>query len=399
MRPASPRRIQQLLDRRTEANARFFDAEHERIAGLCHRMAERFARGGRLVAFGRSPADRSDVRHLAVELVHPVFLGRRPLPAIGLSREGGSLPRQVDLLARPDDVAIAFGAENGDPQTLRAVEIARRRGCLTVAFGDAGAEWELAPPTDDPFVRQELVETLYHVLSELVHVFFEHQGLPAGQPRRRHGAGASSFLHPFLGQSPDRVVADVAATVRTRAQETSELRQRTLEESAATLRQAARELRRRFASGGKLLAMGNGGSATDAMDLVADLRSPPRDGEPLPAIDLTEDAAILTALADDIGSDVLFSRQVVAYGQQEDTVVALSTSGSSRNVLAALAESRRRGLVTVAFVGNGGGRIAEERLADYVIVTPSEHVSHIQEAQASCYHILCELVREAQGSD
>ena len=74
-------------------------------------MAERFARGGRLVAFGRSPAARSDVRHVAVEFVHPVIVGKRALPAIGLAGEGGDLAEQVDLLARPDDIAIAFGAD------------------------------------------------------------------------------------------------------------------------------------------------------------------------------------------------------------------------------------------------------------------------------------------------
>ncbi len=92
------RRVAELLERRTEANARFFEDQADRIARLCHLMAERFARGGRLVAFGGTPADRSDVRHVAVEFVHPVIVGKRALPAIGLAHEGGPLSRP----GRPD---------------------------------------------------------------------------------------------------------------------------------------------------------------------------------------------------------------------------------------------------------------------------------------------------------
>src|SRR4051794_34072976 len=169
------------LERRLEAGEAFFGGEAERIARLCHRMAERFARGGRLVALGRSPAARSDVRHVAVEFVHPVIVGKRALPAIGLAAEGGPLDLQVDLVAAPTDIAIAFGAE---ADVRAALALARQRGCLTIGLG-AGAEWEFAPPAPDPFVRQELVETLYHVLWELVHVFFEHRGLLVGRDERR----------------------------------------------------------------------------------------------------------------------------------------------------------------------------------------------------------------------
>src|SRR6201986_3509050 len=109
---ADPTRVAALLAARTEANARFFDTEAERLARLCHLMAERFARGGRLVAFGDSPAARTDVRHVAVEFVHPVIVGKRALPAIGLAAEGGAPARQVALIACPDDIAVAF--EPGD---------------------------------------------------------------------------------------------------------------------------------------------------------------------------------------------------------------------------------------------------------------------------------------------
>ncbi|HYZ81233.1 MAG TPA: hypothetical protein VE571_08195, partial [Solirubrobacteraceae bacterium] len=221
-------RLAPLLEARTEANARFFDAEAERLARLCHLMAERFARGGRLVAFGRSPAARSDARHVAVEFVHPVIVGKRALPALGLAREGGDLAAQVSLLARPDDIAMAFGAGDVDGEAASATAVARERGCLTIAFAPAGAEYEFAPPTSDGDVAQELVETLYHVLWELVHVFFEHRGLLSGRSERRsHDAGASSFLYPFLDEREDQlepVVEDVRRSVRAKAAQIGELR-------------------------------------------------------------------------------------------------------------------------------------------------------------------------------
>ena len=121
-------------------------------------------------------------------------------------------------------------------------------------------------------------------------------------------------------------------------------------------------------------------------------------GRPAPRIDLTEDPAILTAIANDIGTEAIFSRQVIAYGAAGDALLALSTSGNSGNVIAALAEARRRGLVTIAMVGYDGGRVAAEGLADHVVVTRSEHIPRIQEAQASAYHALRALVDERTGA-
>lgn len=390
--------LEALLARRTEANARFFEHEADRLARLCHRMAERFARGGRLIALGRSPAARSDARHVAVEFVHPVIVGKRALPAIGLAGEGGDLAAQVRLLAAPEDMAIAFGADETDGEAARALAVARARECLTIAFAPAGAEWELDPPSADPYVRQELIETLYHVLWELVHVFFEHRGLLEGRsPRRVHDAGASAFLYPFLDereQQLEPVVDDVRRSVLIKAREIGDLRAQTLTENRAELVAAAAAARSCFERGGKLLALGNGGSATDAMDVVADFRAPTGDAaRPRPAIDLTEDPAILTAIANDIGTDAIFARQVIAYGHDADALLALSTSGNSANVIEALAQARGRGLVTIAMVGYDGGRVAAERLADHVVVTRSEHIPRIQEAQASAYHALRELVR------
>jgi D-sedoheptulose 7-phosphate isomerase len=336
-------------DRRRDANATWFAAEAERLARLCGQMAERFARGGRLLATG----DVSDSRHVAVEFVHPVIVGKRALPALAVTA------RELELLAEPDDMVIAFGVDV--PETPALVIV-------------------LDPPERDPYIRQELVETAYHLLWELVHVFLEHT------ERTVHDSGAASFLYPFLGEretDSEAVVEDVRRSILMKAQEIGELRTQTLTEGGPALLAAAEAIR----AGGRVLALGNGGSATDATDLVADLQALGR-----PAIDLTGDPAILTAIANDVGVEAIFARQVIAYGRAGDVLVALSTSGGSGNVIAALAEARRRGLVTVALVGYDGGQIAADGLADHVVITRSQHIPRIQEAQASAYHVLCELV-------
>jgi D-sedoheptulose 7-phosphate isomerase len=131
------------------------------------------------------------------------------------------------------------------------------------------------------------------------------------------------------------------------------------------------------------------------MDVVADFRDPPHGWPARRTLDLTEDAAIITAVANDIGPEAIFARQVIAYGRAGDALLALSTSGSSANVIDALREARERGLATIAMVGYDGGRIAGEGLADHVVVTRSQHIPRIQEAQATAYHALRELVERA----
>jgi D-sedoheptulose 7-phosphate isomerase len=232
-----------------------------------------------------------------------------------------------------------------------------------------------------------------------VHVFFDHRGLLEGRDARPvHDSGGSSFLYPFLGEAEtdlEAVLADVRASVLMKAEEIAALRAQTLGEARDILPDAARDLRARLDAGGRLLALGNGGSATDAMDAVADMRMPPPPWPARRALDLTEDSAILTAIANDIGTEALFSRQVIAYGHERDALLALSTSGNSANVIAALGEARRRGMLTIAMVGYDGGRVAAERLSDHVVVTRSEHIPRIQEAQASAWHVLRELVEAA----
>ena len=391
---ASAGTLDELVAQRSAATDELFEAEAERIARLCHSMAERFSGGGRLLALGTTPQARSDARHVSVEFVHPVIVGKRALPALGLTAETGDLVSQARLLCEPADMAIGFDAARS-PDVAEAIAVARSRGCLTIAFEASDADWVFAPPTDDPFVAQELVETLYHVLWELVHVFFEHL------ERSTRGGGASSFLYPFLDASSrdvEAVVEDVRRSVLMKADEAMDLRERTAVDGRDDLFAAAASLRNVFARGGRLFAFGNGGSATDAMDVVADFRMAPQGWPAHAAVDLTEDTAILTALANDIGPDSLFQRQLIAHGRPGDAALALSTSGGSVNIIEALAEARRRGLVTIAFVGYGGGRILAEHLADHVIVTPSDHIPRIQEAQATAYHLLRTFVEQPEAA-
>lgn len=361
-----------MIEARIEANKRFFAAEAARLAELSLRLAERFLAGGRLLAVGASPQDWSDAHHVAVEFVHPVIVGKRALPALAVRAD------ELALHAEPGDAVIAFGLDADVPAE-----------CLTIGFAPGAAEWVFEPPTRDPSTRQELVETLYHVLWETVHVFLDHLGSSAS------GAGKSSFLYPFLERTEvdlDAVRRDVAASVLLKAREIGDLRERTVGDGAE-LAAAAKTLRTSLASGGKLLAFGNGGSATDAMDVVADLQE-----AGLRALDLTSDAGILTALANDVGPEVLFQRQIIAHGRPGDVALAFSTSGGSANILAALVEARRRGLATIAILGYDGGRIASEQLADHVIVAPSEYVPRIQEAHATVYHLLCECAAETAAN-
>ena len=313
----------------------FFEAEAERLARLCHRMAERFARGGRLIAFGalaggavgrpargrrvRAPGDRRQAR---------AARDRRWRARAATSSD------QVALAAEPDDIAIGFGAPR-TRQAAAALGVARERGCLTLAFARAGAEWEFEPPSSDPSVRQELVETLYHVLWELVHVFFDHRGLLEGREARPvHDTGASSFLYPFLASASTtsrRSWRTCAARCSPRRERWASCARRRSTENGAELAARPPRASRDLDAGGTLLALGNGGSATDAMDVVADFRRPPDPRwPPRRALDLTEDPAILTAIANDIGTEAIFSRQVIAYGREGDACSPSPPAGTRR---------------------------------------------------------------------
>ena len=206
----------------------------------------------------------------------------------------------------------------------------------------------------------------------------------------------SALLYPSLHTPTARDEAALLAEVRhstlEKCREAAELRRQLRDRYADELVSCGRALAAAFAAGGFLLTFGNGGSATDAQDLAADFLYPPRPHDrPLPALALTGDGAIVTAVGNDVGFDNVFARQIIAYGRRGDIAVGFSTSGNSPNLLAAFAQARARGLLTIGFSGYDGGKLAQLAL-DFCFVVPSVHIPRIQEAQATLYHILCEQV-------
>jgi D-sedoheptulose 7-phosphate isomerase len=175
----------------------FFAAEASRIAEACWAMARRFHQGGRLLAFGNG-ASATDAQHVSVEFVHPVIVGKRALPALALTNDSATLSglmaqgdasmpfvHQLKVLARPQDMAMGFSWDGNCTNVIAALALARSLGLLTLGLtgGDGGAMMQASldfcfvVQSSDPLVVQETHETLYHVLWELVHIFFEHEGL------------------------------------------------------------------------------------------------------------------------------------------------------------------------------------------------------------------------------
>ncbi len=212
---------------------------------------------------------------------------------------------------------------------------------------------------------------------------------------------AMSSLYPFLyedttggGDSVDAVLDEVRRSTVDKVREIMDLRRRVHREQGALLAACGAAMAERFARGGRLFCFGNGGSSTDAADLVTQFLDPPPGTPPLPAFALTAEAAVVTALSNDVGFDVVFSRQLTAFGRPGDLAVGLSTSGNSTNLLTAFDEAHRVGMLTVGITGEGGGRMAELDSIDFLFVVPSSSVHRVQEAQTTIYHVLAELVAE-----
>jgi D-sedoheptulose 7-phosphate isomerase len=376
---------QQFLERNRVCE-QFFSREAHRLALACREMAERFLHGGRLLAFGRGPY-ATDAQHVSVEFVHPVIVGKRALPALDLS----SLFRPwLEAILRPEDIVMGFGPPWGDPEVESAIGLARARQSMTFALPGLEASYAVGASTQHPFIHQEVLEILYHTLWETVHVFFEHRELG-------HEVGEAGFLYPFLGrerQQTGDVVGEVAESIRLKVQEDTRLRAEVARREAQQIITATSAIRERILRGGKLILFGNGGSATDANDWAFDCVLPPAGFRPIPAISLALEPANITAIANDVGTEVIFLRQLIAQARSEDVAVGISTSGGSRNVIMALEEARKRGLLTIALLGYDGGEVLRLGLADFALVVHSDYIPRIQEVQASIYHIIREALEE-----
>lgn len=382
--------IEGRLANRNRVYEGFFSREALRLAEACREMSDRFLRGGRLLAFGRGPY-ATDAQHVSVEFVHPVIVGKRALPALDLS----ILFRPwLQAIVRPEDIVMGFGPPGGDPAVWASLQEANASNAMTFALPGTEGSYALEPVTEDPFMHQEMIEMLYHTLWETVHVFFEHRELG-------YDVGASEFLYPFLGrekQGTDDLIGEVATSIQMKVHDDSKLRDQVAHEQSEQISSTALAMHECLQRGGKLILFGNGGSATDANDWAIDCVLPPQGYQPIPAVSLSLEPANITAVANDIGTDVIFLRQLIAQAQPDDIAIGISTSGGSRNIIMALEEARKRNLLTVALLGYDGGEIVRRGLADFPVVVRCDYIPRIQEVQASIYHVIRELV-EVLGRD
>jgi len=208
-------------------------------------------------------------------------------------------------------------------------------------------------------------------------------------------AEPTNFLYPFI-DSEERdsgsLLVDLAASARGKMAQSRELQLATLDEWAAVIEALGAEMAARFAAGGRLYTFGNGGSATDA-EMTAQMFRHPIAGRPLPAWPLVEDRAVLTALANDVGFELVFSRQLIAHARRGDMAMGLSTSGNSDNVMRAFSEAKHRGLLTIGLAGYNGGAMAANDSVDYCLVVRSDSVHRIQEAQDALVFELWSVVQ------
>jgi D-sedoheptulose 7-phosphate isomerase len=218
----------------------------------------------------------------------------------------------------------------------------------------------------------------------------------AGRPDNG-AAAAMQSLYPFLyagqGDLP-AVLEQVRASTIAKVAEIRALRLEIARRHGARLARCAHEVAARFAAGGRLFAFGNGGSATDAQRVATLFLHPGGGARALPALGLASDTSVLTALCNDIGVEVVFARQLSAFGHSGDIAIGLSTSGNSANLVRAFGEAAQQGMLTIGLAGYQGGQMAELDTIDYLFVVPSASVHRIQEAQTTIYQVLWELAVE-----
>jgi D-sedoheptulose 7-phosphate isomerase len=218
------------------------------------------------------------------------------------------------------------------------------------------------------------------------------EGVAPGSRLLAHGGVAlekledTGFLYPFLERAEDdleTVLADVRRSSVAKGEDVIALRR---EIDLEAVERCGRAVGAALDAGGRLFTFGNGGSATDAQDAAADACARGR-----PAVSLVNDAATVTAVGNDVGFDNVFARQLISLGQAGDVALAISTSGSSENIVAGLAEAHRRGMLTCAITGYDGGRLAELGWIDHLLVVRGDYVPRLQEAHATIYHLLLEV--------
>jgi D-sedoheptulose 7-phosphate isomerase len=195
---------------------------------------------------------------------------------------------------------------------------------------------------------------------------------------------STGFLYPFIESEETDAASlldDLASSARGKAAESARLQRESLDEYGPGLTAAGIEMADRFLRGGRLYTLGNGGSSTDAATL-ASLFSRPARGRAVAAWSLAADNAVITALGNDVGFDLIFKRQIIAHARDRDVAIALSTSGNSEDLMTAITEAKHRGLLTVGFSGHDGGQMAASEDLDHCFTVHSQSIHRIQESHA-----------------
>jgi D-sedoheptulose 7-phosphate isomerase len=209
----------------------------------------------------------------------------------------------------------------------------------------------------------------------------------------------TGFLYPFIDaeeKDDGTLLTDLAASAMGKANQSAALQQSTLADLGEQIKACGAAMAERFTVGGRMYTCGNGGSSTDCATFATLFAAPPANGgRPLAALNLTADQAVVTALGNDVGFELIFSRQIIAHSGAGDIAVAFSTSGSSRDLMTALTEAHRRGLLTVGFAGYDGGEMANSDVVDYCFTVHSQSVHRIQESQALVGYRLWLATQEA----
>lgn len=210
-------------------------------------------------------------------------------------------------------------------------------------------------------------------------------------------------LYPFLHgarQDPDKLRLTLLESIRQKALDSVDVKQRFFAENGPAVVAAAEALADVYRNKGRLLSMGNGGSSCDAAHFAVEFLHPVTTGRPaLTAINLAADMAMVTAVGNDVGFGHIFVRQVIAHMGRDDGLVGFSTSGNSQNLLAAFAKAKELGATTVGLAGCNGGKMGRSPDVDHCLVVASESIHRIQETHVAIYHILWDLVHTLLAAD
>ena len=211
----------------------------------------------------------------------------------------------------------------------------------------------------------------------------------------------SQTFYPFLhdhNKAPRELMDELRFSLVEKARESVAVKKTFFEQQQDAILDAALSIARAYHNGRKMLVCGNGGSATDAQHVAVEFMHPITVGrKALPAICLSNDMAMVTAVANDVGFADVFVRQIIALANEGDVLVGISTSGNSENLLHAFATAQRMGLVTIGFAGDDGGKMElmkAARLLDHCLTVPTTSIHRIQESHMTLYHVLWDLTHE-----